>query len=362
MSVVAALVPTDAATQSKSNWRWLGRAQRGHHTSVDDASFYMLRLRRVSLDAQLQCIDPATLQSEVQKRIWCEVRDMLDAANRTRSEDLELEWDVVYRAEKMICLLLGGGRLRQEILTRLQQLVVEQVASAERLRGEYQGLVMPSRDGHAASVDDATLHAFLLRILEAIHECARKKNLARPIRKEATKIILFGVFIAFMLMLAPYLLVNFGHKDDVSKWWSLFALYTALTSGALGAFFSRLITLQRQWAIMSLDEVFLHRDFLYTLLRAGVGVCGALIAYFFLRSGIIEGALFPSFEKVAIKFVDVVGPASVPMSFVMPSQDLALLTFWCFLAGFSEALVPSILANTERQFTEASSPPQRRTR
>ena len=106
---------------------------------------------------------------------------------------------------------------------------------------------------------------------------------------------------------------------------------------------------------MTLDEVFLHREVSYTLLRAGVGMCGALIVYFFFRSGLVSGALFPTFEKVSIDYVDVPkGAGSVPMSFVMPSKDLALLTFWCFLAGFSEALVPSILASTERQLSETN--------
>jgi len=54
----------------------------------------------------------------------------------------------------------------------------------------------------------------------------------------------------------------------------MFALYTALSAGLLGAFFSRLITVQRQWGSMTLDEVFQHREWSYTLLRAGVGVCG----------------------------------------------------------------------------------------
>src|SRR5207244_46551 len=111
----------------------------------------------------------------------------------------------------------------------------------------------------------------------------------------------------------------------------------------------------RQWSTMTLEDVFLHRELSYSLLRAGVGVCGALVVYFFLRSGIAEGALFPDFTKVAIEWVS--APAgALPMTFVAPSKALALLTFWCFLAGFSEALVPSILSNTERQLTDATAP------
>jgi membrane associated rhomboid family serine protease len=133
----------------------------------------------------------------------------------------------------------------------------------------------------------------------------------------------------------------------------------ALASGLLGAFFSRMIGVQRSWSQMTLDEVFLHRELSYTLLRAGVGMCGALIVYFFLRSGLVSGALFPTFQMVALEYVEIKDQGMVPMTFVMPSPALALLTVWCFLAGFSEALVPNILANTERQLSQASASAQK---
>jgi hypothetical protein len=49
---------------------------------------------------------------------------------------------------------------------------------------------------------------------------------------------------------------------------------------------------------------------------------------------------------------------SLPFVFVMPSKALALLTFWCFLAGFSETLVSSILKSTEQELTDAATPAQ----
>ena len=46
------------------------------------------------------------------------------------------------------------------------------------------------------------------------------------------------------------------------------------------------------------------------------------------------------------------------MSFVIPSTDLALMTVWCFLAGFSEVLVPNLLTGTERQLADGIAPPR----
>jgi hypothetical protein len=337
-------------------------------TSVDQASFYMLRLYRTNLEVRMCTIDEKSLQSDSQKAIYATVKDMLKAPAKGGKAGRNLEWDDIYKAESLIALLYSGAQLRQEISTRLHELGIESLAEADTLRRDYEALLKPPVEGANPAPDDTILRMFLLRIMEAIHWNAKKKYLSRPIRNEATKNILWCLLVSFLFLLLPYcyLIVDFkpagtsvATSHGVSKWWSLFALYTAITAGLLGAFFSRLISVQRNWTDMTLDAMFLHREFRYTLLRAGVGMCGALIVYFFLRSGIAEGALFPKFDQVRIEFVNVPdGGSAVPMTFVMPSQSLALLTFWCFLAGFSEALVPNILSSTERQLADAATPAQ----
>lgn len=348
-------VTLDALPFQPTEGKWT-RVKRAFpaRASVDQASSHMLGLFRGNLEVRLRTIDDASLPSDNQKKIYSAVTEMLKASDGSGA--LNVDWDEMYKAESLIALLLSGAELREEISTRLEQLSGESLTDSESLRRDYEKLLKPPGDGQGAPPSDGLLRAFLLRVMEAIHWNAKKKYLARPIRKAATKKILFCVLISFALLVAPYgyLLADFSHQAMVSKLWSLFALYTALTAGLLGAFFSRLIRVQGSWDKMALEEVFLHREFSYTLLRAGVGMCGALIVYFFLRSGIAAGALFPNFNEVKIEFVTVADANAVAMTFVMPSSALALLTFWSFLAGFSEALVPGILSSTERQLGDAA--------
>ena len=315
------------------------------------ASHSMLNLRWSNLEVRLRMIDEAALQTEGQKRTYQAVEDLVWDGN-SKVGAAALDWDEVYKAERMIALLLSGPLLRQEISVRLQELTDSRVPCGDALRREYELLLKPASDAPAA--DDAMLRAFLLRVLETIQWNAKKKYLAQPIRTVATKRVLFCALVAFLFIVAPYLIVGTMGPQGISKAWSLFALHSAIASGLLGACFSRLISVQRSWSDMTLDEVFLHREWSYTFLRAGVGVCGALIVYFFLRSEFMSGAMFPDFTHVSMRYVQIDAEKSVGMTFVMPSKDLALLTFWCFIAGFSEALVPGLLANSEQQFLQTS--------
>lgn len=351
-----------ASVSVAKKWKWKGFGAALHNNkkpTVDEASFHMLSLSRTNLGVRLSTIEESSLASEGQKKIFSTVTEMLKAPAKASMTTRNLEWDEIYKAESLIVLLLSRGQLRQEIRSRLQELAKANPAEAELMRRDYEELLKQPAEGQNGP-DDATLRGFLLRVMEAVHWCAKKEYLARPLRQEATTRILKCLLISFFLLVVPYVVLiwDFGaHDANVHTIWSLFALYTALTAGLLGSFCSRLNSIQGQWANMNLEEVFLQREWPYTLLRAGVGVCGALIVYFFLRSGIAEGALFPKFDEIRIEMVDVISNGVVPaikMSFVMPSKSLALLTFWCFLAGFSETLVSSILKGTERQVTQAT--------
>ena len=269
-------------------WRSIKGALHLGKTSMDQASFHMLGLYRANLEIRLRAIDELSLLSDSQKRSYSAIAEMLKPSTNASAAACNLEWDEIYKAESLIALLFSGTQLRQEISTRLKDLAKDNPADADALARDYEALLKPPVADPNAGPDDCMLRMFLLRVMETFHWNAKKKYLARPIRKEATNRILGCLLLSFAMLAAPYVSSEYRALPEISKWWSLFVLWTALTAGLLGAFFSRLIGVQRQWANMSLDEVFLHREWPYTILRAGVGVCGALIVYFFLRSGIAE--------------------------------------------------------------------------
>ncbi|HSV23590.1 MAG TPA: hypothetical protein VLJ17_11235 [Xanthobacteraceae bacterium] len=354
--------PPIASTPKK--WKGIHAAFRVSKPSEEQASLHMLSLARTNLGVRLRAIDEASLVLDYQKKIYVTVTEILKAPLKSNSTARSFEWDEIYKAESLIALLYSGEQLRHEIDARLQELATVDQVEVDNLRRDNQALLRQPADGSNLGLDDSIFRVLLLRVLESIHWNAKKKFLAGPLRVQATNRILICLLASFVLLVAPYglLISDYDTADSpVHKIWSLFALYTALTAGLLGAFSSRLYGIQHQWAHMNLDEVFLQREWPYTLLRAGVGLCGALIAYIFLRSGIAEGALFPKFGAVRIELVTVAGDDAVPaiaMAFAMPSKDLALLTFWCFLAGFSETLVSSILKSTEQELADAATPAQ----
>ena len=85
---------------------------------------------------------------------------------------------------------------------------------------------------------------------------------------------------------------------------------------------------------------------------------GAVLVFFFLKSGIIGGGVFPDFSQIGVEEFAIKAPTDSPstISFRLyyPTKSWALLVVWSFLAGFSERLVPSILRETEARFGQPS--------
>lgn len=275
----------------------------------------------------------------------------------------ELAWNEANRLERLFALIEPTDSLWAELDRRLAEAADENVGCTARLVASAKALAPhvqdPDKPGGLLEGKDAVVRSLLLETLEETHWAVQRKFYSRPIRKSATKrIVCFGM-AAFLLFLAPYIRLYYDvwrdHADPVASW-AWLPIYTAATAGLFGALFSRLLYLQSKWDALTVGGLKDAREFTSIILRGCVGMIGAVIVFFFLKSGVMGGSLFPSFQNVGIESPS---PEKTPANLIAklnlyyPTKDLALLVVWSFLAGFSERLVPSILRDTETTIGKA---------
>jgi hypothetical protein len=118
----------------------------------------------------------------------------------------------------------------------------------------------------------------------------------------------------------------------------------ALASGFFGATFSMLLQTQRRTSEGTLDDLNAASSWRTLVVRGSVGLGAAAILYFFFRSGLLEGNLWPNLSELGFDALKSGGADGL-----VPNQNWCLLVIWCFLGGFSETLVPNILSKTEQK-------------
>ena len=132
-----------------------------------------------------------------------------------------------------------------------------------------------------------------------------------------------------------------------------YGLLVAMATGLLGASFFMMIQLQQRISEGTLADA---RDMWTTpllILRCIVGIGAASVLYFFFKSGLLEGNLWPDLSKLGFERVAPAAGSKEPnllfskTNKVIPAEDFALLIVWSFIAGYSQTLVPNLLLQTE---------------
>ncbi len=277
-----------------------------------------------------------------------------------------IAWCEAYRIERLLALAEPVDKLVAELQLRLDEAEEEQVPAAARLRKSCEKTIALTLDDKGARLPigpdvEAALRSQLVNVIEETQWHLKKKYTARTIQRAATLRIMIAAVCSFLLFISPYatIVVMYaveGPQFSVDNWIGL-PLVTALTAGLFGAFFSRLLFIQSKWNTLSLDELKAARESSSIFLRGVVGMCGAAVVYFFLHSQIIGGELFPDFAQLGLSR-EQLKVSGVSPELIFPNRQLALLVVWSFLAGFSERLVPNILATTETTIGKASTEPK----
>jgi hypothetical protein len=345
----------------------------------------MLSLFLSMLDIRARSIESSVGQDAFSKSVLQDLKTGITKLGEARvvapGTSNALAWNEAYRLERLLALIEPTETLSLELDRRLNEAIAKKLPSVERLRldvtaaksGAYDNSKQPAMLNPGG---DSKLRSAMINLLEEIHWDDQRKFYATPVMRTAVHRIVLLALLSFIAVVAPYALIFlrlFQHRLDLSVFWTALPLYTVITAGAFGAYFSRLITIHESGDGLSIRGLQTMKMWSSLFLRGAVGMCGAVVVFFFLKSGLVGGGLFPDFNLLGFDYSGYSGytPHTAPnqtveqmmaglkdpdtIRTIEPSQSLALLAMWSFIAGFSERLVPTILSKTEASFSGAAS-------
>ncbi|WP_089721122.1 hypothetical protein [Candidatus Entotheonella palauensis] len=289
-----------------------------------------------------------TLEAEYAKLNHREVKADL-APIYTKVEALfqgQNTWRNAYHIEQLMVALYDDVKLELELKRKLLE--------TSNLRPEKQQYYTDAIAGDLTPDGKRVLLGELINDLQWFYE---NRHVQRSYEGTARLRSILVFMITFLLFFLP----NWAHGfyDVLLTQWGgarAYFVFTALTSGALGAAFSMLISLRHRLRSSTLEEVKMLQRYSFVVSRVVIGMGAGIIFYYFLQSGILEGEFMPN----RLSGLALVQEGQADPSFKDPEfQDLALLIVWCFLSGFSEQLVPNILSKAEEQARiRSTSPPE----
>jgi hypothetical protein len=379
MTDAAVQLPGRAVAQGVSIWPFSLRSAKKQAREDE-----MLGLFLSMLDVRARSIGSSAEQDDFVKSVLQDVKAGISilhtpAAGAPPTSNA-VAWNEAYRLERLLALIEPTETLSLDLDRRLNEATANKLPSIERLRLDVTAAKSAAYDNSKQPPElnkggDSKLRSAMINLLEEIHWDDQRKFYVTPILKTAVHRIVVLDLLAFVAVVVPYawiFLRLFQHHIDLSIFWAALPLYTVITTGAFGAYFSRLIDVLRNGDVLSVRGLQTMKMWSSLFLRGAVGICGALVVFFFLRSGLVGGGLFPDFNLFGFDYggYSAYAPHFTPnetaaqmiaglkdpniMHTIEPSQSLALLAMWSFIAGFSERLVPTILSKTEESFSNAA--------
>ncbi|MEM7522344.1 MAG: hypothetical protein AAF360_00985 [Pseudomonadota bacterium] len=341
--------PTETARRRVMKfWRWMSLA-------LPDASGMMFR-QKLTAHGVMLLMQPDETGAVDKERIRSRIA-LLQA--RCALPFCGNEWSYANEIELLLVGLMTEDEMRVETRRQLidaRNLKFPALAEFEKMFESFTG-------------NETALRAMLLRLLIEIQDKFRKRHLLREFIAAYTARVslLFAlatsVFMVLMIVLSHlandlYLSIEHARRaagegppmpDLFGGVRAFSSFYVALAAGLFGAAFSMMAQTKKRVEISTLEDMRANSRFAILFFRLGVGIGAAMILYFIFDTQLFgDGALTPKLPlagfEVSREAAD--GPL-VAIGALSPNRDLSLLMLWCFVAGFSEVLVPSILRKAE---------------
>jgi hypothetical protein len=304
---------------------------------LHDATCLLSRIGQLKAEGALRADSPALADAErlLQRR--------------------RLRWIDVLQAERLVLTALTGAAAELELARRL----VERDQLGVNVRGFYDEVAAILRDGDDAARARLDVRRLLLRLSEDLHaariadERKRRRLVALRRRKVWCFLVGFLFFLAAsaIFVYAAVKTTELGAPMPMWLWWlkAVADPIVAVCAGLFGAAFSMLR--QREPAPRESDVEAIEQASAWTSLcaRLWAGVGGAMVLYYVLLTGLVDVPMLDT--QVMRDALTVKGPPGTV-------ANHAALTVVCFVAGFSERLVPDVIARVVGKVGEprASSP------
>ena len=323
------------------------------------------------------------------------VKTLLELAE---GENAVQNWTNAYEIEQLLVHLFDDDTVETELAVRIlearsilrPELAAMYDARLEDIQNPPAG--GQDMDPQAASMRRRRLLTRLVNDLQwryIVNEATRRYSKLITKRTAALSVTALIFFVVGIVLVATK---QFRYGD-------LQLLWVAGLAGTWGATFSMLATVKSRLGESQFDDLKLMKAGSVLLSRAAIGAGAACILFFFLLSGLLAGSAFPSLAEsrdgrqgAAADIPAARQPSTTPPAVgANPNQDtpasetvalasggnapletlaatvpssptqltsdkeeeflapieFALLIVWCFIAGFSEQLIPGLLATTE---------------
>ncbi len=243
-------------------------------------------------------------------------------------------WTQAYAIEQLLVHLFDDETLASELQVRVR---------------EAKGALKPAlADHYAAEAAKTPLssderRAVLSRLVNDLQWRYTVDEVKRGYTKEIT-LATGQLFILSLAVFAASVLLTLAFPE--LKQFDVRLLVPAVLAGCWGAAFSMLSSLRDRLEASDLDALKVLRARWVLGSRVLIGAGAASVLYFFFVSGLVTGAAFPNLQA-----------ATATDNWRL--DTFALLVVWCFLAGFSERLIPGLLARTEAKLETPSATPDR---
>lgn len=270
-------------------------------------------------------------------------------------------WTNAYAIEQLLIHLFDDETLASELQVRVR----EAKASLKQPQADYY-----AGEADKPALSDAGRRALLSRLVNDLQWRYTVDEVKRGYAKQIT-LRTGQLFMASMLVFAAAVLMTLALPDLLQ--FDVRLLVPAVLAGCWGASFSMLSSLKDRLDTSDLDALKVMRARWVLASRVLIGAGGASILYFFFVSGMVTGPAFPDLKSEAQQYAtsrqrpapapQPTGAADATLAPAVsgpqqaakqpPLEVFALLVVWCFIAGFSERLIPGLLAKTESKLDTA---------